>query len=193
MQHPARGAGVCWFHGAGRANVRETGRRRLALAEATKLMQTYGRPIVTDPAQALLDEIARTAGHVAWLGARVAALQPEQLVDGVAQTTTVEPAAAEDADSRPSRVEVVRRVGVNVFVQLYMAERKHLAQVAEAALKCGIEDRRVRLAESQGAVIVNLLRRVLDAEELGLTADQKRLGRQLAAGQLRALSGGPEA
>jgi hypothetical protein len=32
-------------------------------------------PVNTDPMNALLDEVKRTAGHVAWIGIRVAALE----------------------------------------------------------------------------------------------------------------------
>jgi hypothetical protein len=43
-----------------------------------KAVQTYGSPIASDPITALLEELARTAGAVAWLELMVRDLAPEQ-------------------------------------------------------------------------------------------------------------------
>jgi hypothetical protein len=48
------------------------------------------------------------------------------------------------------RREVVSKAGVNVWLMLYQAERKHLVDVCQVAINCGIEERRVKLAEQRG-------------------------------------------
>jgi len=56
-----------------------------------------------------------------------------------------------------------------VWVRLYRVERKHLADVAKTCIACGIEERRVRIAEGQGEMIAQVLRGVL--ADLGVADD----------------------
>jgi ribosome maturation protein Sdo1 len=44
---------------------------------------------------------------------------------------------------------------------MYQEERKHLLAVSKTCIAAGIEERRIRLAESQGQIIANVLREVL--------------------------------
>lgn len=54
----------------------------------------------------------------------------------------------------------------NAWYQLYLGERKHLVAVTTAALKAGIEERRVKLAEQQGDLVAQAIRSILDALQL---------------------------
>ena len=54
---------------------------------------SFGLPREVDPHEALLEEVHRMAGHVAWLGELVAALERKQIVHGI--TKTVQRAQAE--------------------------------------------------------------------------------------------------
>lgn len=54
----------------------------------------------------------------------------------------------------------------DLMLSLYQAERKHLTQVAKSCIEAGIEERRVKLAESQGALIAKAITGIL--KELGV-------------------------
>lgn len=51
--------------------------------EASAAAQTFGLPREVDPEVALLEEIHRTAGHVAWLGQKVASLDEGEVVSTI--------------------------------------------------------------------------------------------------------------
>jgi len=103
-----------------------------------------GAPIEEDPGVLLLKEVHRTAGHVAWLEGKVRELGAEDLVWSLREQTDEKGHKGEDTISM-----VTKRYGaeVNTWYQLYKEERKHLAGVAAAAIKAGVEERRVRIAE----------------------------------------------
>lgn len=144
-------------------------------------MTTYGLPREIDPADALLEEVYRTAGHVAWLEHQVRALSPEELVWGVSEEAEKKATEFEGTDT-------TRKATPNVWVVLYREERKHLVDVCATAIKVGIEERRVRLAESQGALIAGVIRAVLEDPELGLDRHQREVGRGVASRHLRVLA-----
>src|SRR5512133_2133387 len=68
-----KGRGPCSSHG-GRAPNWDKHFERETVEER---MRTYGTPIDVEPHDALLQEVRRTAGHVAWLGGIVAELLHE--------------------------------------------------------------------------------------------------------------------
>lgn len=72
-------------------------------------------------------------------------------------------------------------------LQLYQAERRHLVKVSAEAIRCGIEERRVRLAGSEGAMVAEVLRCVFDDPQFGLDTAQIELVRRLAASLMRLL------
>lgn len=159
------GTDVCRMHGGSAKQVRAAGARRLADEEARRAVATYGLPVDIDPGDALLEEVRWTAGHVQWLRAAVQGLETEQQ------------AAAGGGFGGP-----------HPYVVLYQRERQHLVAVAAAALKAGIEERRVRLAEQQGELIAGVIRQLLDDPELGLNPDQRERGRAIASRHLRVLA-----
>lgn len=130
--------GPCRLHGGATRNHRTAA----ALDAARETVAAYGLPVDVDPRDALLDEVHRTAGHVAWLGARVAALTPAQLVGDQAD---------EDAAG----------AGLSPYVVLYQRERRHLREVCRDALAAGVAARHVQLAEQQGALLAGAVRSIL--------------------------------
>ena len=144
--HP--GIGRCKLHGGSTQSHRKAAEKQLA----AQAVVTLGLPREVDPHQALLEELHRTAGHVAWLGAVVAELEAGDVTWGKTQHKT----GGDDAGTTYA-------AGVNVWVQLYQQERKHLVDVAGACARAGIEERRIRLAESQGQMLASAMRAVVNA------------------------------
>ncbi len=60
-------------------------------------------------------------------------------------------------------------------------------KVSAEAIRCGIEERRVRLAGSEGAMVAEVLRCVFDDPQFGLDTAQRELVRRLAASLMRLL------
>ena len=165
---PVPGAGVCRFHGGAARTTREAAARTLATRQLKKEQEravaTLGLPRTVDPGDALLEEVRRTAGHVEWLGNRIAALNEDALT--WARTMEVTKGATEFKGTDTTWEAVPP-----VLLTLYLNERKHLLAVCTAALKAGVEERRVRLAEQLGAMLADTVRLIL--ADLEITAAQE--------------------
>lgn len=177
-----RGQKRCARHGGKSPQAKAAAERRLAHAEAERELEnavtTLGLPQDIDPGKALLDEIARTYGIVQWLQAKVRELEPDELIWGkVSHRSGVGPEGPVDITEH--------RADFHAYYQLYLTERKHLVAVSAAALKAGIEERRVRLAESQGDLVAQAIRSILDA--LNLTPAQLELVPLIVPQTLRSL------
>lgn len=125
-----------------------------AMDRARRAVETYGLPRDISPTDALLEEVRYSAGHVAWLREKVAELKAADLVWGI----------TEEAEKQATEFKGTDRTysaAVNVWVELYFRERKHLLDVTKAAISAGIEERRVKLAEAQGALLNGVIRRIL--------------------------------
>ena len=158
---PVHGATVCTTHGGSAPQVRAAAARRVALVEWTNV---YGAPVDTDPASAVLDMLAWTAGHVAWLREQVQGIAPHALVWGVANETD------RQSGEFPG-LDVTRAAVANMWLQLYGQERDRLVRMSEVAHRMGIEARQVALAERLGTACLDLIRGVLD--DLDLSTDQR--------------------
>jgi hypothetical protein len=146
----------------------------IAEARARTLMTTFGTKIETTGTDALLDEIKWTAGHVAYARGQVQALAPEELVWGTTQRKVTDSLDKDDVDAGfPKVSESTEGAELNVWLKIYQAERAHLVKVCSEAIRCGIEERRIRLAEDAGGELTDLIRTVLAA--LNLTPEQQAL------------------
>ena len=162
---PIKGGTVCIKHGGAAPQVRAKANRRLQEAEAALAVQTLGGRRDITPTEALLDEVQWTAGHVAWLRARVQELDS----DGGSELTWGMVREKRDFDKH----ETVEAAQPSVWYQLYAAERDRLTRVCAEALRAGVEERRVQLAEHQGSLLASAITRILDA--LHLTPTQAEL------------------
>lgn len=151
------GRGPCWLHGGRLPTVTKKYQRVKAEEELVR----YGLPRQVDPQQALLEEIARTAGHVAWLELKV---QEQKKDEDLTWGLTKEVIGGKDAgitlESKPS-----------VWLQLYHKERHHLVDVCRVAIAAGIAEREVKIAERQGQLIAQTIRGVL--KDLGVREDRQ--------------------
>jgi hypothetical protein len=174
-------------HGGRAPQVKAARARREAEAEAARQVATLGLPIDVSPTEALLQEVQWTAGHVHWLRGKVAELEEQDqgqhaLVWGITQT------GEKLSTEKGLETTTTQSSGPSVWYELYAKERAHLVMVCSAALKAGVEERRVRLAESQGDLVATAIRRILDA--LGLTEAQQALVGTVVPRELRLIAGG---
>lgn len=182
-KHP--GIGRCKRHGGATATHNRKAEVELARLECIKL----GVPIGIDPGEALVQQVWESAGNVAFYRELV-----QQLPIHPGDDEFVPPDRGSEAQGYWLRGEpgvygkTYHVSGIptgegkpHVLVQLYNEERKHLAAVASAALKAGVEERRVRIAEDLGDRIAEFGRALMaefgvdPASEQGRNAFRKHL------------------
>jgi hypothetical protein len=178
---PAVGLDKCAIHcGLSKAERDRVAAEFVASQQAQKAVRTYGLRRDISATEALVEEVCWTSGHVAWLREQVQAIEASALTWGM--TEQVEKHATEFAGT-----DTTHAAAVNVWLELYYRERKHLVDVCKAAISAGIEERRVRLAESQGAILVQVIRAILG--DLDLTAEQQAKVTAVVPRHLRAVAG----
>jgi hypothetical protein len=142
------------------------------MAKAQQAANTYGLPRDVDPHDALLEEIARTAGHVDFLAGVIRSMSPGALVWGVTGgSATVEKGVKADKVTDSTATVLTEGAGINTWLTLYHQERVHLVNVCKTAIGCGIEERRVRIAEQQGAMLASVIQAILG--DLGVATDPR--------------------
>ncbi len=169
------GAGRCKLHGGSTQSHTVAGRKTLA----TRAVATFGLPREVDPRDALLEEVYRAAGAVDFLQSKVRELEADAVIWGKAEE--VEKQAGEFPG-----VDVTHKASVNVWVELYNRERKHLVDVCRVAIAAGIEERRVRLAEQQGAMLAGVIKNILG--DLDLSPEQQGRVGEVVPRHLRAVA-----
>ena len=201
---PLPGQKVCGSHGGKTPRALAAAARRLQDEAARDAVVTYGLAVDVSPTDALLEEVRWTAGHVQWLRARVQELETAQIVWGTTKTETEaggksrltfggwgdddeDETGLVDIGSMPAS-KVVQAAAPSIWLDLYDRERRHLVAVCTAAIKAGVEERRVRLAESQGELVAGVIRAILS--DLGLTVEQQALVGEVVPRHLRLLAGG---
>ncbi|MFI1194068.1 hypothetical protein ACH4T9_12535 [Micromonospora sp. NPDC020750] len=178
---PMKGQKVCRNHGGASPQAKAAAEVRIQTAEAAKAVVTFGLPREVDPRDALLEEVHRTAGAVAWLHEQVQALDPNDVVWG--KTEEVDKMAGEFPGT-----DTKRAAEVNVWVQLWQRERLHLVRVCKEAIGSGLEERRVRLAEQQGAMLAGVIKAILG--DLDLTPEQQTTAAKVVPFRLRSVASG---
>lgn len=168
------GYGPCKWH----MGSTPMGRKAAATEMADELMWFYGKPIDTNPIEALLDEVNRTAGHIDWIGRRIAQFNVplEEEVDGQGGIKIKRPTGV------PPEVEG--------WLKMYQSERNQLIRASKAALDAGVNERLVQLAEHQGAKLADAVEEILS--RLGLTPNQWALVPDVVPNVLRQLMGTPK-
>ena len=177
-----KGATVCRMHGGSSPQARAAAARRVQEEKAAKAAQRLAQPIETDPSQALLDLVSSAAGEVAYWRARVDLLQEQdekRLTSGLTKIT-------EGKDR--GGVTTLRTVETIAAIEyrMWTAAQDRLAQYATAALRAGVEERRVRIAEDQGALVAQVIRRIRD--RLDRSEGQAEMVGSIVPEELRALS-----
>lgn len=184
-----------------KANVeRAEAERRMAKA----LTSITPQPIFSDPLQGLLWEVAMSAQAVEWLAEQVAQLTvPDPQQSGIPDT--VEAILNDDDEERRTRWrdKLGRPIiyqdpttlwgadhdgdgAVHVLVKMWNEERDRHVKNCSVAIKAGVSERMVALAEQQGTLVVRIVSHVLD--NLGIDEPARIRGRKLAAAEMRRLS-----
>lgn len=170
--YPVPGGSVCVTHG-GRTQATGAAVTRFRNEQTAEYAANMLGIVDYDitPTEALLQEVREAAANVAFLRARVQALVGDRDIDdpnhpliwGQTSEKTV------SASQFPGTDEEFA-AGVHVWFQMYQSERERMVRAAQMALRAGVEERRVRLAEMGADVIVGRIRQILNA--LDLTAAQ---------------------
>ena len=161
------GGFVCHMHGGSSPQARRAAADRLAQQRAAIEMARHGlvTPRAVDPGDALLEAIYGAAGEVDYWRSVVAQLDPSSLTWGKTQQTT-----------KKGKIKVTETAGAAVAYKLMVDAQDRLARYAASALKAGIEERRVRLAESQGAQLAGVVQAVLAGMLAAVIETLQRLG-----------------
>ena len=157
------GWGKCKWHGGNSPALKVAAQRE----EAGELIRTLraGQPMEIDPDQALLGEVHRTAGVVQFL---------EQLIGEQVQVQDILYITEEGYKPR-------------AWHEMWLKERAHLAKVAKMTLEAGVQERAIKLAEEQGALLANVIKAILG--DLELTPAQRAQAPEIVHRHLMAVAG----
>lgn len=159
---PTRGAEVCRSHGAGNPQVR-------ALAAVREEVRRWAPSDVNpdiDPGSVLLMLVAQAIHRAEDYARELSELVDEE---GFRKAMVGETWIPSEHGSYQSG-EYIRSLAA-----LEAQERDRAAGFAAKAVAAGLARRQVELAERQGQLIANVLRAVLNDDELGLSDEQRRM------------------
>jgi hypothetical protein len=179
--HP--GTGTCKHHGGSAPSSIKAAQAEVA----RQAIQTLGVPVDVGPADALLQEVQRTAGHVAWLAHVIAGLERDELVWGLAEEVIEPDITSKDGDTIIAQVTGKMKADFSVWYKMYAQERRHLANVCKLALDAGVNERIVSMYEQVGDTFVTMIENVLNA--IGLTDEQRRAVPAAVVTELTRLTG----
>jgi hypothetical protein len=153
--HPNKG--LCNYHEWMTTQEPQTAKKQIATARgiAYQSARFFGEPVNVGPHEALLNEVHRSAGIVAWLETKLERLRD----DGTPEDDIL-------------RQFTKQGIMPSVWMELYQSERKNLVTVAAAAIKAGVAERKVHIAEQQARIIAATMMAFLHDPELGLTPVQ---------------------
>lgn len=155
------GSGRCKLHGGSMPNHRKAAQTEMA----KQGVKAFGLPVNIEPHEALIDELQRTAGIIAFYEIQIREL------DDVNQLTGPVGTEGQDAEST---LEHHPKAEANIWIRLHIDERKHYVKVAETCIRAGIAERQVQLAEQQGALIANFTRTLLLRLEIDVNKQSVR-------------------
>jgi hypothetical protein len=156
---PHPGIGACKLHGG--STPQHTA--AAAKVEANKFL---GTPMETNPYEAIMTCIRVRAGEVHWLSERMAEIDKTKWIE----------------DSLIGQQ-------FHIFARERAAAMDALVRYSHIAISMGIAERYVRLAETYGRMIGDLLRAVLSDPELGLNKTQIAISQGVVRRHLVALEG----
>lgn len=142
------GATVCSKHGGSAPQVKAAAARRVEQAKASAATARLGLRVEGDPIAHMLDVIAYQAGMVAYWRSVVEAIDDDSLTWGATKVNDGPTGTTEEA--KP-----------HIAYSLLDEAQSKLVRYCAEAMKAGIAERQVRLAEQQGSLMSALQRAVL--------------------------------
>ena len=149
---PMHGQHVCGKHGGRAQQSKAAGERQQQEDAGRRMCAKWSIPIETDPTGAILGRIAAYAGHVEFYKRQIEQLDEQDLVWGVTKIKT-------GGDDRGTTMEAAP----NTWLTLYNEASALLVKFAADAIRAGIEERKVRLAERDGQLVAGVLRAMADS------------------------------
>ena len=178
---PIKGGTRCTRHGGSAPHVQAKAKERIIEENARGILGRIDPAAPREhPVETLLNLIRSKNAEVQWLRARVQSFTEDELVWGLTEHKTGVSVEG------PVDVETYK-AEVNVWYRLLREAENQLANWITSALRSGVEERKVRLAESQGMAVAGVIRKVLDG--LNLTPDQVAMVPTLVPNALRELTG----
>ena len=174
---PMNGQARCRMHGGASPQAKAKAKERIQQAAARAAVELFAGRRDIDPGSALLELVQWTAGEVDYWRGRVRQLEEHDLTWGVTRVK-------DGGDDRGTTSEAKP----NIAYMMLTDAGNRLAAYCVAALKAGVAERQVRLAEQQGALVADVIRRILD--DLHLTKGQQELVATVVPNHLRAITGG---
>jgi hypothetical protein len=157
------GAGLCKWHGGNSpGGIKHAARLKLEAELAA--LPTMGEPVAVDPISALLGEVRRCAGSVAYLGLMIRGLDPEDLTEST-------PAGAQ----------------TSALVKLWQQEREMLRKICADCVKAGVSVKRVEIEREKAQLIVDAIRGLMFDPAFQLTEHQRAVWPSLARKHLEAI------
>ncbi|NMR29940.1 hypothetical protein [Crystallibacter degradans] len=176
------GGTVCKIHGGGAGQVIAAAERNRELEAARRELSALGEPEDIDPAQALLRLISWKYGEVQWLRAQVRDLPADDLAWGRTEHR------AGTGPEGPVDLHT-EKASPSVWWTLLREAEDQLADYSTRALKAGIAERQIQIAEGQAMLVAGVIRSIY--ARLNLTPEQHAIKDQIARDEFMKLSQGP--
>lgn len=181
---PALKGGVrCARHGGKTPAAREAALERVKQEQAESAVKTLGLvgkyPDVHE-FDTLRLELRRSSAVVTWLEAEVGNLNKQELVWNVTEDI-------DGMDGHGAIEKKTRALTPHPLWEMLLKEREHLVKVSAAALKIGIDERRIQLQERDAAALLGVISRAINQAQL--TREQRDTISTTIANGLRALEG----
>jgi hypothetical protein len=158
MKYPIAGGRVCSKHGGNTRAAREKAAERVfeqnERAQAVEPLARFQPKREIHPATALIDLVQYQAGVVEYWRGRVEQINEEDLTYGMAEQTD-----SEGPFGPSSQQKFV--TAANIVYKLLREAQRDLADYASMALKAGVQERQIRLAEEQGSAFARAQRAIL--------------------------------
>lgn len=191
------GALVCRMHGGAAPQVKQGAVRRLAIAEAQRLVATDGSDM--SPLDYLVDSLRRAFQWMRVWGVMVADLDDHADLQS-RERDALRGALHYEHAERNQQGEILTvttsetllgfnfrgEASIHPFVEQYERAMERVAKFAKLAIDAGIDEARLQLEASQVEVAVRAFEAMLT--ELGLNSDQKQEARQTYVRHLQAVN-----
>lgn len=204
MSWPIPGGTVCRLHGGSLPQVRASAEWNLRNQDARRIaaaaLSTYGEDLPDqesiDPIGDLLILVWRSGRAERFWAERVAELEIPEVGD---HTKILVVGEGDDAQPMEVLGDATAIIGpdrnaelrLHPYVIAWNQERERYAKLCKAAIDAGIDERMTNLAEEQGALVAQLISRIIDAIEttpgVPLSPAAKKAALEVAGRELRAI------